>query len=123
MGAGVAQGIEATLHTNQGNLLALHPDQFGLLVCQLVGRARLSVGEGPLAAPLLAGRIRRGVAIRIAEPEEVMVRGVMAVAVVTVLGAPALGHRRAGGEAGTRSREGEATGSAKSCAIPPEGHV
>jgi hypothetical protein len=41
MGARVAQGIEATVHTKQGNLLALHLDQFGLLVCQLVGRGHL----------------------------------------------------------------------------------
>jgi hypothetical protein len=33
MGAGVAQGIGATDDTKQGDLLALHLDQFGLLVC------------------------------------------------------------------------------------------
>jgi hypothetical protein len=41
MGAGVAQGIEATVDTKQSDLLALHFDQFGLLVFQLVGRGHL----------------------------------------------------------------------------------
>src|SRR6266436_553377 len=42
MGAGIAQGIEAPGHTKQGNLLALHLDQFGLLVCQFVSRGHLN---------------------------------------------------------------------------------
>ncbi len=37
-----AGAFEAPVHTKQGNLLALHLDKFGLLVCQLVGRGHLN---------------------------------------------------------------------------------
>ena len=40
---------------------------------------------GAFARTLLADRIRTGVAIRMSDPEDVMVRGVMAVVVVAVL--------------------------------------
>ncbi len=37
-----AGASEAPVHTKQGNLLALHLDKFGLVVCQLVGRGHLN---------------------------------------------------------------------------------
>src|SRR3970282_2929728 len=41
MRASIAQRIERFSRPKEGNLLALHFDQFGLLVCTLIGRGRL----------------------------------------------------------------------------------
>lgn len=60
-------------------------------------RAAASRG-GAFARTLLAGRIRTGVAIRMAEPEDVTVRGVMMVVVVAVRVARAPGPGTVGRE-------------------------
>jgi hypothetical protein len=41
MGAGIAQRVERFSHPKEGDLLAFHFDQLGLLVFQLIGRGHL----------------------------------------------------------------------------------
>jgi len=146
-----AGAFEATVHTKQGNLLALHLDKFGLVVCQLVGRGHLNelgqrsllsaggsraagvffaedCGEPgasvcartPLTSRIRTGRSRTDGRTRRRDGE----RGDGGRGGGRARGpCPGPRHRRAGGGAGTRSGERGATGSAKSCAIPPQGHV
>lgn len=64
----------------------------------LPGGGLRRAGEGPLPAPYWRAGSARGVAIRMSDPEDVMVRGVMAVVVVAVLVAPALGPATVGRE-------------------------
>jgi hypothetical protein len=77
--------------------------------------------EGLLPAARWRAGSARGVAIRMAE--RVVVRGVMVAVAVLVAPAPGPGTVGRGGGAGMRSGERAAAGNARSCAIPPQGHV
>src|SRR5438445_11043951 len=51
MGARIAQLVERFLHPKEGDLLAFHFNQLGLLVFQLIGRGHLhEFGASPLPA-------------------------------------------------------------------------
>src|SRR6058998_2906698 len=53
MGARIAQRVERFSHPKEGDLLAFHFDQLGLLVFQLIGRGHLhEFGHRPFLPPL-----------------------------------------------------------------------